>query len=202
MIYIPCVILNFLFMIICYVFNPIVALFAGEDGNLPHCLRWFQTQDQSLDNDPEWVEKTWPLLAYKQSDSKVLHYIKRWAQRTRWMYRNTGYTFAYEVVGYKAVASKLTYKGDNPFDDFHHTSYMLIWEKDEPIWTRHWCLRANIAYLDNNQEYGYLRIFLGWKIGGMVENPNSPDTQCMLAMHINPFRNIGNFFKRIFKRGE
>lgn len=198
--YFPKVILNFIFGILCYILNPIVVLFADDNGYLPKALRWFQTHDQSLDNDPEWVERTWPILAYHEGEPRYMHLLKRYLQRVRWIYRNTGYTFAYEVMGFIADPTKLKYKGDNPFDDKLHTSSLFIWETGANWWNVHWCYRLNLAYFDNDIRNGYLRVYLGWKMCGMVENPNQPPTRCMMAMHFNPFRNCIGAIKYIWAK--
>ena len=39
------------FSIICYLTNWLVIFFADEYGNLPKCLRWWQTYDNCLDVD-------------------------------------------------------------------------------------------------------------------------------------------------------
>ena len=42
-------ILTIVSMVVAYITNPIVVLFADEKGNLPHCFRWWQTYDNCLD---------------------------------------------------------------------------------------------------------------------------------------------------------
>lgn len=42
--------LQLICMLICYLTNPIVVLFANKEGELPKVLRLWQTWDSSLDN--------------------------------------------------------------------------------------------------------------------------------------------------------
>ena len=183
-----------------YILNPIIVLFADKDGWLPKWLSWYQTFDQSLDNTQEWVEEKWPSVAFKPSDSKIVHMIKRYCQRVCWVYRNCAYGFAYYVCGFDTDSGKLNYKGDCPFDDDLHTSKIFVWEKGKHFWNAHWCFRMNLAYFNNDIHNGYLRVYLGWKMVGKVENPRETSERCMLAMHINPFRNFSGVFKYIFHR--
>lgn len=79
---------------------PIVALFASEEGWLPSYLSWFQTPDTSLDGDGGYQALHRPFKV----ETKSYH---RWWNRTRWMYRNSMYGFAIDVLGIKTLPSDL-----------------------------------------------------------------------------------------------
>lgn len=68
------------FTLIGMVFAPLIALTADANGNLPRYLKWFQTFDATLD------EGRQPQYGFTGSD---------WWVRTRWLWRNPSYGFAY-----------------------------------------------------------------------------------------------------------
>ena len=65
---------SFLFTLLTYVLAPLLAMTADAGGNLPVCLRWFQTFDATLDEGRNY--------GYTGS---------AWWVRTRWLWRNPGY---------------------------------------------------------------------------------------------------------------
>lgn len=75
---------------------PIVAAFADSAGNLPRCLKWFQTFDASLD--AGWKDGYF-VFAGRTSSETVPTGLELWWLRTRWLYRNPGYGFSYWVLG-------------------------------------------------------------------------------------------------------
>ena len=159
MIYIPLMIINLVWDIICYILNPIVILFADSEGNLPHILRWFQTHDSSLDLDLPFIQKNWPRLVELETDSTLVKKIKRYLRHLCWVYRNTGYAFAYEVCGATIVPSNLSYKKYGQYKVEDATEGIFIWEKGKSLWTTRWCLRFKAIY-GPSVEDGYLRIYL------------------------------------------
>ena len=92
--YVKYIILVFISLIadVCnYFLAPFVVLFANQDGYLPRYLSWFQTPDNSLDGDGGWQREHRP---FKVQDTK----FKQWWNRTRWLYRNSMYGFAIDVL--------------------------------------------------------------------------------------------------------
>ena len=77
-------------LLACLLFNWWVPLFADSNGNLPACLKWFQTFDASLD--AGWKDG---YFAYQAPITPLALY---WL-RVRWLYRNPGYGFSYWVDG-------------------------------------------------------------------------------------------------------
>ena len=66
--YVP---LMLIIMVICYLTNPIVVLFADEEGELHGFLKYWQTWDDSLDSKfmmTEVVPKSFPFLDYGWAD--------------------------------------------------------------------------------------------------------------------------------------
>lgn len=119
--------LNVITSLLCYITNPIVVLFANEEGELPGVLKLWQTWDDALDVD--WfVKYTAPdclrydfdahyvpgreqpddLKKYNRTKGCVLCYnrdftiherIQRYCCRTLWLTRNCGYGFAFYLFG-------------------------------------------------------------------------------------------------------
>jgi len=104
------------------VLAPLVALFADANGNLPLYLMWLQTFDATLD------EGRQPAYGYTGSN---------WWVRTRWLWRNPGYTFDMNVLG-------------------------IMWNPAD--WT---CIHAGAYFfaIANNGAFNFewKRVKLGWK---------------------------------------
>ena len=112
-------------VIIAYITNPIVVLFADEYGKLPYCLRWFTTYDNDLDVRWMVTENKVPKIFQYDYDKHYKYFpedkgngyvvaghveildpnfttkekVQRYFCRLAWLYRNTAYTFSYEVLG-------------------------------------------------------------------------------------------------------
>lgn len=87
-------VLSLLFASLTMVLAPVLAVFARPDGNLPGALRLFQTFDATLD--AGWRDGyfgTW------KADGIAPTGWHLWWLRTRWLWRNPGYTFDSQVLG-------------------------------------------------------------------------------------------------------
>jgi hypothetical protein len=178
------VLINIPFDILCYFLNPIVVLFADKDGYLPKWLYWFQTHDHSLDLEPDFIAAKWPLLVDRPEWPNWMRSILKYLRRVTWLYRNTGYAFAYDVLGYDIDGKNLVIYGDNTIGDLHpgKSGYFFCYDKSRSIWTRGWCLYVIYRYGASGH---CLRMYLGWKMVAISKNLNRE--KVMLAMHINPF---------------
>lgn len=200
-------IIDFSFSLICYVTNPIVILFADEYGNLPRILRWWQTYDNCLDIDWMIYEgNVLPIFRYDFNKHYIYHLeqksqepiipgyveiidpnftikerIQRYFCRLTWLYRNTGYGFAYEVTGRDYEMDKVVKHVDynnSKVDECH--IYTVEDGKGFPnktfrfYYTKQWC------------KWFYIRIYLGWK----VTNTSSKYSRAMTALFFNPFRMV------------
>lgn len=197
-------ILTIISMIVAYITNPIVVLFADEKGNLPHCLRWWQTYDNCLDVGWMISEGHVPKLFRYDFDKHYVYHledksyglkpgyvdildpnfttkekIQRYFCRLAWLYRNTAYGFAYEVLGreYTPKENVVLKKYGGGIDaewisyiDDNHETIDKTWSF---YLTKPWC------------KYFYLRIYAGWKLKGCT---NGPRSKAMVACHFNPFR--------------
>lgn len=94
--------LNFGMTLFAWLFiNWWIALLANKDGWLPKSLKWFQTFDNSLD---AGVDSGF----FRRSSSL-------WWNRTRWLYRNSAYGFAYYALGIPFIPKDWTvqrYEGE------------------------------------------------------------------------------------------
>jgi hypothetical protein len=168
--------------LICYVFNPLVVLFADDDGNLPRWLYWFQTHDSSLDQPEEWVAKHWnKWFLYRENDK--LYCLKRYLRRVKWLYRNTGYAFRYNILGYDVNKNDwiIVHDDENISDVAGVTGWHFSYDALKPLWKRGWCF-----YLVRGYGRYCIRAYFGWKF---YHKRN--DKRIMLAMHFNPIMRFG-----------
>lgn len=118
--------LSIVFMVLCYPTNPIVMLFANEDGELPGLLHYWQTWDnsaycrESVEYAPKFLQYDWEkhYREYKDSDSYLStvnrerwycvcidYHFTAWERMQRylcgvlWLTRNCSYGFAFYVLG-------------------------------------------------------------------------------------------------------
>ena len=163
--YLIYVIVNIPFDIFCYIFNPIIMLFAQND-NLPKWLSWCQTQDSPLDND--FIKSLFPKYP---SDSRFDKYMRG----LLWLYRNTGYSFAYDILGVN-----LDVNSSNIITRQLTDNLILYYDKSKPWYSRPFDLKGIIPY-----GKFYCQLYLGWKF--YTAKVNGSD-KCMLAMNVNPFK--------------
>ena len=173
--------INLLFMVICYILNPLVVLFADSGGNLPRWLSWFQTPDSILDKSPKWVAENWPMLVIKDDWQSWRKYLYKYLQRVAWLYRNTGYGFSCSVLRYKGSMENLIVRGI-PKPGELNPGFWFAYDETVSLWRRGWCIYGYYRYSQSSK--WYLRVYLGWKFH------NSGITQRMFALHINPFRRL------------
>ena len=196
--------LAFISMLVAYVTNPIVVLFADEKGELPYRLRWWQTYDNCLDIDWMIYEGIVPkIFRYDFNKHYIYHMedksyglkpgyvdiidpnfttkekIQRYFCRLLWLYRNTAYGFAYEVLGREYTPK------DNVVLKNHNNSDGNIWlsyiNDDRSKFDKTWSLFVFKPWC----KYFNIRIYAGWKLKGCVSGPRD---KAMIAFHINPFR--------------
>lgn len=158
-------ILQLLCMALCYITNPLIVLFADDEGELPSFLKLWQTWDSSLDNRqyvlydcPKWLSYDFDeyyavyasLIGYgrykkavrlKKPFPKRL-WLKHYFNRVFWIYRNCGYGFAFYLFGVNTNPETIRRKSEY----FSISSNAFRYKNDAPI-SKHlrWC------------------IYLGWK---------------------------------------
>lgn len=163
------------FMVICYLTNWFVVLFADENGELHGALRLWQTWDDTLDNKsfiknsmPKFLQYDWDNY-YKQSEVidqynrrrftetimrkfTTKDKIKRYFCRVAWLYRNCGYGFAYYLFGQIITPPVKLFI-------FNKKNY-FVYEPNKNIFNIIWALKME------SHIFGKLfwNVYLGWKI--------------------------------------
>lgn len=170
--------LQLLIMIICYITNPIVVLFADKDGELHGFLRKWQPFDDSCDSEdcvtkyvPKWIRYDFYKYyrAEKQYDPNygrvmkksiniaqlsLIDKLKRYCCRLFWLSRNCAYGFALDWFGVTI----------NPDDVIVIDSYKKGEFERNILVTRdlkYWKVYNTMRILNTNYRW---RIYLGWKI--------------------------------------
>lgn len=170
--------LQLLIMIICYITNPIVVLFADKDGELHGFLRKWQTFDDSCDSEdcvtkyvPKWIR--YDFYKYYRSEKQydpnygrvmkksiniaqlsLIDKLKRYCCRLFWLSRNCAYGFALDWFGATI----------NPDDVIVIDSYKKGEFERNILVTRdlkYWKVYNTMRILNTNYRW---RIYLGWKI--------------------------------------
>ena len=118
--------LSVVFMVLCYVTNPIVVLFADENGELPGVLKYWQTWDNSVfcsdsvECAPEFLRYDWARHYKEHKDADeylksvnrqrwyvtcIDHDFTAWERVQRylcgvlWLTRNCSYGFSFYLLG-------------------------------------------------------------------------------------------------------
>ena len=206
MIWLPMFLLNCIVMILSYVLNPVVVLFADEDGELPDWCKWFQTWDDScdvrffvLENMPKFLQydfdakyvetkgttpelkavgrERWFTKLKDGATFTTKEKIQRYFCRVGWLMRNCGYGFAFWMFG-KTVTGKdlVTVKNMPVAAD---GTYMKInYNPNENIFMRTFKIHGY------QHLFGpvYMDIFIGWKTDDESETP----VRAMIANRIVP----------------
>lgn len=132
---------------------PFVALFGNEAGYLPRWLWWFQTPDNPLDGDEGWQTKHW------QWRFKLPALLRVYAGRLGWLWRNSMYGFAIDVLGAHTLGTDLmVIYGDPLISNRPIRSgwcYRVLYRDDKPLywqfyfvwqWSETRCVRINIGW--------------------------------------------------------
>lgn len=197
--------LEILAMIIAYLTNPFVCLFANEKGELPPIFSWWQTWDNPLDIDwmvyeegctPKifhydfnkhykyhWEDHENNVAGYVElldPNFTIIERIQRYFCRLAWMYRNCNYGFSYDVTGATVDGDKIQTICN--IKEPYNRQYFKV-EANTDLMDAHWVLYYKKQYCKRFM----LRIFLGWKMQSVKPGEQK---RCMLAFHINPFRKV------------
>ena len=174
-------------MIICWLTNWIVVLFADENGEIKNkFLHLWQTWDDSLDSKffmTQVVPKKYPFLDYNWEDKyvsiqdtktlgqyghtieKVLiinHFtlkerIQRYFCRVLWLMRNPAYGWSFYIFGITANKNEL-YFAKNINES--NNEFVFAYDKSKNILIRPWTLRLYKCIYKNF----YITAYLGWKL--------------------------------------
>lgn len=160
---------------------PVFSFFT-DDGQLPRCLRWAQTHDNSLDS--LWAgsegakhraNNSYPWLYQYSNEQIAQSYILRYLARMFWLIRNPAYGFAHDVLGFSDRNAERIYGRE------YYGGTKYVYDSGRGWWNRYaWTYRRDIPLFGKR----YLRIYIGFKAVSTYET--SPNL--ILATHINPFR--------------
>ena len=204
-------IFDIIFNIICWFTNPIVCLFANEEGVLPKIFFLWAQYDDGLDI--EWFVSTEHLPSwmvydfkkhYKYVDASPTSYvilidpnftikerIQRYFCRLAWMYRNCAYGFSYYIVGRMVDGDKLI-DLDPP--------YTILDQKIKVRYYDNWktfgifCVKGDVKWYTkdyapfkwfNIDRKCICKIFIGYKAQSVQKGEKC---RCMLVFDVNLFR--------------
>lgn len=178
-------------MIVCYLTNWFIVLFADKNGELPGLLRLWQTWDDSLDSE-DCVTKYVPAIIryefykYYRAESVILacygrrkkrsiniaplpliDRIKRYCCRVFWLYRNCAYGFAFEWFGCDIPVNNI-----KVYADYKAEEHELYYASSR----NHWMLYCTLPI---SSRYRW-RIYLGWKLSPHIARPH----RAMIAFRI------------------
>lgn len=196
-------ILEVIATIIAYLTNWLVVFFADECGQLPKCLKWWQTYDNPLD--VEWMVTEGKVPKFARYDFKrhyEYHYedkgdnymkpgyvilrdpnftlwerFQRYVCRLYWIYRNSNYGFSYYVNGRVVDAEKQDILEDV---NTENTRIFKSIVNDGDWWSRTWCYYYEAPYC----KYFKIRVYLGWKL----KSVHRGTVRHQIALFFNPFR--------------
>lgn len=169
--------LQLLIMIICYITNPIVVLFADENGELPGFLCLWQTWDDSCDSEdgvryaPKWMRYNfckyyWVEKCYDPDYGRIIKRsiniaplplidrFKRYCCRVFWLSRNCAYGFALTLFGATINPDDIVVIDDYKAGEFERN---ILVTRD----LKYWKIYNSIRILNTNYRW---KIYLGWKI--------------------------------------
>lgn len=180
--------------VLCYITNPIVALFADEEGELPGFLHLWQTWDDSLDSEyymhnvvPSWLDYGYDehYTVCSGSDLYIQPYgrtrqfsvirpgakwtikqrLQRYLCRVLWIYRNAAYGWMFFVLG----------------SDMSNTEYKIS-DPDKSFGSFGSGLKQRFVYKNDKTICSWLRwkIYLGWK----TSKGNTEPKRCMYAYRV------------------
>lgn len=157
---------------------PLAVPLASDDGWLPGWLSWLQTPDNSLDGDNGW--RTEHLLPLNRHGTP-LDPVRRYLKRVLWLYRNSMYGFAIDVLGARCdVGDRMLLKGDAITSNRPGHSGLVrrvLSRNHAPIYWQWYYVRQW------GSSSRCIRINLGWKLWGFGGSPAILQHVCS----INPF---------------
>lgn len=191
--------INLPIMIMCYITNPVVVLFADNNGELPTWCKWWQTHDDSVFSSDVVKKKELPSFLlydydkhyaerYDTSDIELAlvnngrwysdcindHFslwerVQRYICGVYWLTRNCGYGWAFWLFGCNIIPADVVYK--------HKTDKLIVGRY----------LNKYFIYKDSRKIFTlvgydiYWNNFVGWKLR---DSNDTVITRCPLAIRI------------------
>lgn len=193
---------NMACMILCYLTNWFVVLFADKYGNLPKVFKLWQTYDNCLDIDWMISEGNVPKLfrydfnkhykyhlEYKEDNIlipghvdivddnfTVWELVQRYVCRCAWLYRNCGYGFAYYIFGRTVTPKDFVV-------EFEEKDFFMGYVPNTDIFS----IKVDHVWYSKlfKREFEFT-CYLGYKCSGIQRNKHP--RVCMLVHRIWPFK--------------
>ena len=193
-------------MIICWLTNWIVVLFADDNGEINNkFLHLWQTWDDSLDSEffmTEIVPRKYPFLDYHWKDKYISYQdtntlkkcgqiiqrtcmkhsltlkekIQRYCCRVLWLMRNPAYGWSFYILGINSTKDKYHFAKNIDTKD---EEFIFVYDKSKNILVRPWTLRLYKQIYKNF----YITAYLGWKLPWWNEHNH---LRSMIAYRIVP----------------
>ena len=183
-------------MVLCYLTNWIVVLFADENGELPGFLRLWQTWDDSIDSEdcvvyyvPKRIKYDFykhyrveyeTMQIYNRTRKRSINIcpltmkerVKRYCCRVFWLYRNCAYGFAFYWFGCTVSDKDIQIIKD----EYRDGGYVRLYKAG-----KYW------KYYNSSRIFGkwYWKIYIGWKIAGDIKGTH----RAMIANRIWVYHN-------------
>jgi hypothetical protein len=169
-------VLDILATVLSYPLAPIVVLFASDNGWLPRWLWWFQTPDNSLNGDDGWRNKHL-LWRYKLPVP-----LGRYVGRVGWLWRNSAYGFAIDVIGAKTLGTDvLEVRGDlSVHDTLTGSTFRVLHRNGKPRYFQYYLTKK----WSSNR---YVRVNIGWKLWQFRAGEN---VNCQFVCVTNPIKSV------------
>lgn len=149
---------------------------SAMQANLPHWLRWFQTDDHDCDGDRGSWER------HPGTD-----WWSVYKRRTAWFFRNTAYGFCIDVLGVPVYPEDEFVVQGNPdasdTNDISGACFRRVYRDDKLICFQWYYIRH---YAIGSRYKACVRIGLGWKLFGNWHNESGKVAQHQI--YFNPLK--------------
>ena len=149
---------------------------SAHQANLPHWLRWFQTDDHDCDGDRGSWER------HPGTD-----WWSTYKRRTAWFFRNTAYGFCIDVLGVPVYPEdEFVVQGNPDASDTNSISgacFRRVYRDDKLICFQWYYIRH---YAIGSRYKACVRIGLGWKLFGNWHNESGKVAQHQI--YFNPLK--------------
>ena len=197
---------NIFFILLAFLTNFIVCLFADENGELPGLLRLWQTYDNNLDSEFFVKEKMPKFLRYdfdkhyrtqrrfipdgsiNYDYTEIIDPVftkwekfQRYCCRVGWVMRNPAYGFAFYLLGTTYIGSNNTVISN--YRDENRSLFFSFDKSNQSVWNGPFCIHFEWKYSKTRR----FKMYLGWKT--KATGGNVP-IRAQMALNISPYKPI------------
>lgn len=167
-------ILSILASAVTMVFSPVIVLFSNSNGELPCLLRWCGQEDNTLDGDDGWKDK---------SSHPFVNSLPTYLRRVLWLCRNPAQVFDSYVSADLMEVENMTILGNNLVSDQPKFVPGYCFSIVSKYWMLYVCFPTFPGMC--------CRMYLGWKLMDYIHGKR-PDN-ARLTVSINPFMTRGKY---------